>query len=100
MLEHLKRPPVYLALFLTSVILCLVYYSLSKGDGGVSPKGDAEYLYTTIATLAGAITTLVASISGALMKWLDLKKANIELKMKKLEFEEAKKKASQEQSEN
>jgi hypothetical protein len=78
----LKRWSVISVLFAVAVGLGL--YWLYSAPSGVTPQGGTEDTVTTIAALAGAITTMAAAISGAAMKLVEYRKANLDLEAQRL----------------
>lgn len=82
----LKKTYVIAALIVLSVVLLVIYFNIPR----VSPKGDDNDKITLIVTLAGAVTTLAASVIGAMMKFIEYRKAVLDLKKQELEFERQK----------
>ncbi len=59
----------------------------STPDGVITQSGDDDTV-TLVATLAGAITTIGASVFGILGKYNDYRKVKLELAEKELELEQ------------
>ncbi len=78
----LKRWSVIILLF--AVAAGLGWYWLSSPPAGVTPQGGTEDAVTKIAALAGAITTMAGAISGAAMKLVEYRKANLDLEAQRL----------------
>jgi hypothetical protein len=78
----LKRWSVIIVLL--AVAVGLGWYWLSLPTAGVTPQGGTEGAVTAIAALAGAITTMAGAISGAAMKLVEYRKANLDLEAQRL----------------
>ncbi|MEP3848162.1 MAG: hypothetical protein ABJM43_22720 [Paracoccaceae bacterium] len=77
-------------IFLALVGLALGWYWLSipaAPKGVVAQSGDDDTV-TLVATLAGAITTIGASVFGILGRYNDYRKVKLELAEKELELEQ------------
>jgi hypothetical protein len=74
------------------VILIGYWLSLPSVPDGVTPQGDYDDWIKSIGAIAGGITTLSASIFGALSKLNDYKKAKLDIETKRLELEEKRRK--------
>lgn len=72
----------------TGLILIGYWFSLPSVPVGVTPQGYSDEWIKSIAAIAGGITTLSASIFGALSKLNDYKKAKLDIEAKRLELEE------------
>lgn len=74
------------------VVLIGYWFSLPSVPDGVTPQGDSDEWTKSIAAIAGGITTLSASVFGALGKLNDYKKAKLDIETKRLELEEKRRK--------
>lgn len=80
----LKNWLVILGLTIIGVALWAYWRQATSGVDGVTPQGGTEDAVTAIAALAGAITTLAAAISGAAMKYIEYRKASLDIEAKRL----------------
>lgn len=70
------------------LLLVSYWFSLPTLPNGVTPQGGNEEWIKSVAAIAGGITTLSASIFGALGKLNDYKKAKLDIEAKRLDLEE------------
>jgi hypothetical protein len=80
------------------LILIGYWFSLTSVPDGVTPQGDSDEWLKAIAAIAGGITTLSASIFGALSKLNEYKKAKLDIEAKRLEIEEKRRKQAEAES--
>ena len=73
-------------------ILIGYWLLLPSVQDGVTPQGDSDEWTKSIAIIAGGITTLSASVFGALGKLNEYKKAKLDIEAKQLELEERRRK--------
>jgi len=85
----LKNWFVIIALAVIGLVLGWYWLQAGRVPDGVIPQGDTESVVTTIAALAGAVTTLAGAISGAAMKLIEYRKASLELDAQALANEKA-----------
>ena len=87
----LRNWKVIVALTIAGLALAFYWWQI-RIPPGVTPQ-SSEDVYTAIAALAGAITTLGTAFFGVLGKWADYKKTKLEIEEKQFELEQKKAKA-------
>jgi hypothetical protein len=86
-----KKTAVIIVLFSLSAFLFWYAYRISFSD--VQGKGDDSIL-ALITSVAGAITTLSVAVFGAAAKWIEIRKASLDLEKQKLEVEKKRRELS------
>jgi len=88
----LKNWIVIVILAVIGIGLGWYWFSLPVVPDGVTPQGEVDDAVTAIAALAGAVTTMGASVFGVLSKLNEYKKAKLEIAEKQMALDEKKKK--------
>jgi len=82
----LKRWPVIAVLLVIGLGLLIYWLSLPRVPEGLVAQGDGDDLATSIAALAGAITTLGTAAFAMLSKWNEYRKEQLDVRERELEL--------------